>query len=135
MITEEKVMKKFIFILILLFVIAGCENDGGDPVVQEKVMTPQDSIMNYKGSFIMAGNAAVLKGDKFIFQVKMDSVAWALKDSIGNYATKNRSVIPVEIKGKVITNPEPMGYSQLIEIKEVIKILAERSLDSTNDQN
>ena len=120
---------------MLLLVLSGCENDGGDPVVQEKVMTSQDSIMNYKGSFIMAGNSAVLKGDKFIFQVKMDSVAKALKDSLGNYATKNKSVIPVEVKGKVINNPEPMGYSQLIEIKEVIKILAERSSDNINDQN
>ena len=128
-------MNKFIFILILLLVFSGCENDGGDPVVQEKVMTSQDSIRNYKGSFIMAGNAAVLKGDKFIFQVKMDSVARALKDSLGYYETKNRSVIPVEIKGKVINNPESTGYSQLIEIKEVIKILAERSLDNSNDKN
>ena len=128
-------MKKFIFILTLLFVISGCENDGGDPVIQEKVMTSQDSILNYKGSFIMAGNAAVLKGDKFIFQVKMDSVARNLRDSLANYTTKTKSVIPVEIKGKVINNPEPMGYSQLIEIKEVIKILAEKSLENTNDQN
>ena len=128
-------MKKFIFILTLLFVISGCENDGGDPVMQEKVMTSQDSILNYKGSFIMAGNAAVLKGDKFIFQVKMDSVAKDLRDSLANYTTKTKSVIPVEIKGKVIANPEPMGYSQLIEIKEVIKILAEKSSDNTNDQN
>ena len=83
----------------------------------------------------MAGNAAVLKGDKFIFQVKMDSVARNLRDSLANYTTKTKSVIPVEIKGKVINNPEPMGYSQLIEIKEVIKILAEKSLENTNDQN
>lgn len=128
-------MKKFIFILTLLFVFSGCENDGGDPVIQEKVMTSQDSILNYKGSFIMAGNAAVLKGDKFIFQVKMDSVARDLKDSLANYTTKTKSVIPVEIRGKVTTNPQPMGYSQLIEIKEVIKILAEKSSDNTNDQN
>ena len=133
--TEKKVMNKFIFILILLLVFSGCENDGGDPVVQEKVMTSQDSIMNYKGSFIMGGNAAVLKGDRFIFQVKMDSVAIGLRDSLANYTSETKSVIPVEIRGKVITNPEPMGYSQLIEIKEVIKILAEKSLDSTNDQN
>lgn len=128
-------MKKIIFILILALVISGCENDGGNTVEPQKVLTSQDSILPYKGSFIMAGNAAVLKGDKFIFQVKMDSVALALKDSISNYETKNQSVIPVEIKGKVIDNPEPMGYTHLIEIKEVVKILAERGTNNLNEQN
>jgi len=121
--------------LILALVISGCENDGGNTVEPQKVLTSQDSILPYKGSFIMAGNAAVLKGDKFIFKVKMDSVALALKDSISNYETKNQSVIPVEIKGKVIDNPEPMGYTHLIEIKEVVKILAERGTNNLNEQN
>ncbi|QED38333.1 hypothetical protein FK178_11675 [Antarcticibacterium arcticum] len=128
-------MKRFIFIFIVAFLISGCENDGGNTPEPQKILTSQDSILSYKGSFIMAGNAAVLKGDKFIFKVKMDSVALILKDSMGNYETKNQSVIPVEIKGKVIDNPEPMGYSHLIEIKEIIKILAERRENNLNEQN
>ena len=127
-------MKRIVFILILALVSWGCENDEGKAVEPQKVLTEQDSIFTYRGSFIMAGNAAVLKGDKFIFQVKMDSVARALKDTVASYKTNNQPVIPVEIEGKVINNPESIGYSQLIEIKKVVNILTEKETNN-NKQN
>lgn len=114
-------MKKLFFILSLIFIISACEGDNEAPAAPE-MKVPRDSIQNYKGNFIAAGNAAVLKGDKFIYQVKMDSTALLLRDSLKNYKAKNQGVIPLEVKGKVSDNLRAVGYSQLIEITEIVRI-------------
>ncbi len=113
-------MKKFIFILILLIIFTACENDEGTtpPVVEA---TAQDSIRVYKGNFITAGNAAVLKGDQFIYQVAMGPTAIVLRDSLSRNSEVS-TIRPVVIKGKVTNNPMAEGYSQIIEIIEIIEI-------------
>lgn len=125
-------MKRFLIFLSLFLIITACDNEQetSAPIVETTV---KDSIQTYKGSFISAGNAAVLKGNRFIFQVKMDSIGKSLKDSLLNYKTKNRGVVPVELKGKVTENPMSMGYSQIIEIKEILNIDA--PLKSENNNN
>ncbi len=125
-------MKRFLIFLSLFLIITSCDNEQESPTPVLET-TLQDSIQTYKGSFISAGNAAVLKGNRFIFQVKMDSSGTSLKDSLLNYKSKNRGVVPVEVKGKVTDNPMPMGYSQIIEIKEIVNIDA--PLKSENDKN
>ncbi len=112
-------MKKLIFILSLLFIFVACENDEGKtpPIIE---LTAQDSIRVYKGNFISTGNAAVLKGDQFIYQVVMDSMAKSLRDSLINKSSS--AIQPVVIKGKVMNNPVPGGYSQTIEIREILEI-------------
>lgn len=123
-------MKRFVLILFLILGFSSCESER--EASQEPVLVPtaKDSIQNYKGNFITAGDAAVLKGSKFIFQVKMDSTAIAIKDSLRNYSLNKESVIPVEVKGKVTNNPRASGYSQIIEIKEIVEIFAKRESDT-----
>lgn len=119
-------MKKIIFILSIFISLTACDNDSQQapqPKVEAIVI---DSIQTYQGNFISAGNSAVLKGDKFIYQVKMDSIATGLKDDLKNYILKNRNMVLVEVEGKVIENPSPEGYSQMIEIKEINKVDAPR---------
>lgn len=113
-------MKKFIFILSLLFIFTACDNDEGTapPAVE---LTAQDSIQVYKGNFITAGNAAVLKGDQFIYQVVMDSTAKSLRDSLRSDSASS-AIRPVIVKGKVAANYLGQGYSHLIEIREVLEI-------------
>jgi len=113
-------MKKFIFILSLLFIFTACDNDEGTaPLVVEP--NAQDSIQVYKGNFITAGNAAVFKGDQFIYQVIMDSTAQSLRDSL-RIDSASSAIRPVILKGKVTTNNLGHGYSHLIEIREVLEI-------------
>ena len=113
-------MKKFIFILSLFFAFTSCDNEEGaaPPVVE---VTARDSVQVYEGNFITTGNAAVLKGDQFIYQVMMDPVALSLRDSLKKDpdAPAIREVI---VKGKVILNPVPNGYSHSIEILEILEI-------------
>lgn len=112
-------MKKFIFILSLLLLFTACENDEGTapPVVES---TAQDSIKVYKGNFITTGNAAVLKGDQFIYQVVMDPMAITLRDSLRKDPS-SPAIRPVRVKGKVSAN-HLEGYSHIIEIMEILEI-------------
>ncbi len=113
-------MRKFIFILSLLFIFSACENDEGTaPPLMEP--TAQDSIRVYKGNFITTGNAAVLKGDQFIYQVVMDTTATSLRDSLRKNST-SPTIKYVTVKGKVSDNQIQDGYSQMIEIMEVLEI-------------
>lgn len=113
-------MKKFIFILSLLFIFTACDNDEGTapPVVE---LTARDSIQIYTGNFISTENAAVLKGDQFIYQVVMDPVAISLRDSIKK-GMDAPAIRPVTVKGKVSLNKLQDGYSHIIEIIEILEL-------------
>ena len=121
-----KMMKKLIFILGLLIVASSCENEQQPEPKPIAEQTVEDSIQNYQGTFITAGKSAVLKGNQFVYEVKMDSMAKLLKDSFKNYELRDSSLIPIEVKGKVTNNARSNGYSQVIEIKEIIEIFAEK---------
>lgn len=128
-------MKKLIFILTLIFAITACDNDQGPAPEPLPIMTAEDSIKVYEGNFITAGNAAVLKGNQFVYEVRIDSISTALKQDLQkNYETNNAGVIPVRVKGKVIENPMPVGYSQAIEIKEVLEIRGKKKSEQTEVQ-
>lgn len=127
-------MKKLLFILSLIIFITGCDSDQNTSPQPEPIITVQDSIQEYTGNFISAGDAAVLKGSRFIYQVQMDSTAKALKDSLNYYKDQNGGIIPVTVKGKVVENKSSTGYSQAIKIREVVEIAGEKE-DNIEVQN
>lgn len=106
--------------------ITACDNDEGTPDAVVEI-SAQDSIQNYKGNFISTGNAAVLKGDKFIYQVSMNPKALSLRDSLKKYSGGNQILQPIVVKGKVINNSME-GYSQIIEITEIIEISGRKDI-------
>jgi len=119
-------LKKLIFIFAVIALTVACEDESqtaAEEIVEIKVV---DSIQNYKGNFISVGNSAVLKGDQFVYQVHSDSVSLDLKNRFKNYSLENGTIVPVEVKGKVIDSKKSTGYSQVIEITEVVKIFAEK---------
>ena len=124
-------MKKLIFIFSILVSLTACDNEPQQKPAAVKIPTAQDSIQNYKGEFISVGDAAVLKGNRFIFQVHMDSLAKVLMAKTDDYKLKSPNVLPVEVKGKVIRNVQGASFSQKIELKEIVKIDAEKKADTT----
>lgn len=124
-------MKKLIFIIAILTLGVACENE---PEIKPEIKveaTEKDSIQNYQGNFISVGTDAVLKGENFVYQVKMDSMANILKESLKEYQLDNTNIVPVEVKGKVIDNKVKKGYSKVIEIREIVEIFAKKQLENT----
>ena len=117
-------MKKFLFLISIFLILSACDNEPEKQPEKELASEVVDSIQVYQGSFISVGKSAVLKGDKFIYQVKMDSVANILTDTLSTYQADENNIIPIKIKGKVLDNLKGIGYSQEIEITEVLDIMA-----------
>lgn len=128
-------MKKLIFIVGILMLMASCENEQQPDEKLIAEPTSEDSIQNYQGTFITVGKSAVLKGNQFVYEVKMDSMAELLKDSFKNYKLIDSNLIPIEVKGKVTNNVRSTGYSQVIEIKEIIEIFAEKQSENEQIEN
>ena len=127
-------MKKLIFIVGILMVMASCENEQQPEPKPIAVPTAEDSIQNYKGTFITVGKSAVLKGNQFVYEVKMDSIAELLKSSFKNYELLDSNLIPIEVKGKVTNNLRSTGYSQIIEIKEIVAVFAEKNSENEEEE-
>ncbi len=124
-------MKKLIFIIVILTLGIACENE---PEIKPEIKTEateKDSIQNYQGDFIYIGGEAVLKGENFVYQVKMDSIANLLKESLKKYQLDDKNIVPIEVRGKVIDNKVRQGYSKVIEIREIVEIFARKQSENT----
>ncbi len=124
-------MKRFLLLISVILFAVGCDNEPERQPEMELAEKAVDSIQVYQGSFISVGKSAVLKGDTFIYQVKMDSVAISLTDSLGAFKKDENSIIPIKVKGQVKDNIQATGYSKLIEITEVVDIMA-KPITETN---
>ncbi len=117
-------MKKFLLIIGVILFAIGCENEPEKQPEMEIADKVVDSIQVYQGNFIAVGKSAVLKGDTFVYQVKMDSIALSLTDSLGDFKKDENSIVPVKVKGMIKDNIQATGYSKLIVITEVVDIMA-----------
>ena len=124
-------MKKFLLLIIIIsFAFVACDNEPEKQPEMESTEKVVDSIQVYEGDFISVGKTAVLKGDKFVYQVKMDSVALKLKDSLSFFNNSENNIIPIKIKGQVKDNIQAIGYSKVIEITEVVDIMAKPIIEN-----
>jgi hypothetical protein len=117
-------MKRFLLLISIILLAVACDNEPEKKPEMEIAEKVVDSIQVYQGDFISVGKSAVLKGDTFIYQVKMDSVAFKLKDSLSAFKKDENSIIPIKVKGQVKDNKQATGYSKLIEITQVVDIMA-----------
>ncbi len=117
-------MKKFLLLISVILFAVACDNEPEKQPEMEVAEKVADSIQVYQGNFISVGKSAVLKGDKFVYQVKMDSIALQLTDSLSAFKKDENSIIPIKVKGQIKDNIQATGYSKLIEITEVVDIMA-----------
>tara|TARA_R100000935_G_scaffold58269_1_gene94620 strand:+ start:1567 stop:1941 length:375 start_codon:yes stop_codon:yes gene_type:complete len=123
-------MKNFLLIISAVLLAVGCDNEPEKQPEMEITEKVVDSIQIYQGDFISVGKSAVLKGDKFVYQVKMDSVSMKLTDSLNTFIKDKNGIIPIKVKGQVKENIQATGYSKLIEITEVVDIMAKPIIEN-----
>ena len=75
-----------------------------------------------RGEFIYTDEAAVLKGNDFIYGVQLDEKAKELAEKVKPLKREDYDMVPVILKGKVKNNPDKDGWEKIVEIKEIIKV-------------
>ena len=127
-------MKK-LFILIALFsFLISCQNEERkDLVEQPEEAKLVDSIPVLVGEFVYGADAAVLRGEDFVYGVELDSMSQVLANMVQPYKAEAFDMVTVKIKGKIKPNVAREGWEEVIEIREIIEILEEQKIsDSIN---
>ncbi|WP_062053602.1 hypothetical protein [Aquimarina longa] len=74
-----------------------------------------------RGEFILLDDAAVIKGDDFIYGVVINELTNELAKKIKPLQREEYDMVPVVIKGIIKPNPE-QGWEEIVEIKEIIGV-------------
>lgn len=121
-------MKKILLFILILIITFSCKNnaeksskkvDKSDTAAE--IVNPKDKI--YRGDFIYLGDAAVLKGNKFIYGVTLDEMATELADKVKSVKESDFDMVPVAVKGSINRKPEGVeGWDEIITITEIVLV-------------
>ncbi|MDT0294552.1 hypothetical protein ACFQ3R_12320 [Mesonia ostreae] len=124
-------MRKALIICSLLAVFfVGCKQDATKEEVKEndtnqvEETKKADGLNILRGEFIYIADAAVLKGNDFIYGVELDSMSMKLAEEVKPLKRDDFDMVPVTVKAKVKPNPNKEGWDQVLEIKEILKVSA-----------
>jgi len=121
-------MKKLIFqsLVVSIFLISlnACKSDTDN---KEKTKTSDDievveqQFKTYQGEFIHVDTAAVLKGNSYIYGIKMDSITTALINEVEPLKKDPYDVVNITVKGELQPNDQE-GWEEILTIKSVEKV-------------
>ena len=117
-------MKKILFFILISIITFSCKKnsekvDKSDTAIE--INSSEDKI--YRGDFIYLGDAAVLKGNKFIYGVTLDEMATELADKVKSVKESDFDMVPVAVKGSINRKPEGSeGWDEIITITEIVLV-------------
>ena len=120
------------FLLIVLSIgIISCKNteekksDNSDTSI-----AATESINSYRGDFLYLDDAAVLKGDNFIYGVTVDDMSKELAKQVEAVKEEPYDMVPVFVKGHLKNKPlEAEGWDEILTITEIINVSSSPSKD------
>lgn len=128
-------MKKIVITALAVATIAvSCKNESkNSEAAQEKKEKVAEGVelkrdvnkngeFTLRGEFIYTDEAAVLKGNDFIYGIQLDEKAKELAEKVDPLKREDYDMVPVILKGKVKDNPNKEGWEKIVEIKEIIKV-------------
>ena len=111
-------MKKIVFLLIASLALVSCNQKS----TEDSSSTSYEII---EGEFIYLVDAAIIKGDSFIYGVALDDKMHELATIVKPLQRDEYDMVPVVIKG--IINPKPTneeGWDFIVTIKEIVEVKA-----------
>jgi len=121
-------MKRFFEILLIAILTISCQDTKReDAVAAPQAEEVQDSIKLLQGDFVYVADAAVLRGENYIYGVKQDSMAIQLSKKIGTLKSNDFEMVPVKLRAKVIANPRNEGWNEIIEIREILEVAGSKA--------
>lgn len=126
---------RILLVSVISVLAFSCQDEGRqdlmNPAETEKV---PDSIQTLTGEFIYVSDAAVFRGDSFVYGVTIDSMAQVLADKVQPYKKEDFDMVSVKIKGKIVPNVSNEGWDENIEIREIIDILEAEKASEENEE-
>ena len=120
-------MKKIAFLIALTIITFSCKNSeekNSDKLIDsepKKEVSFEGKI--YKGDFIYTVDAAVLKGDNFIYGVTLNDMATELANRVKPVKESDFDMVPVAVKGIVSPKPEGVeGWPEILTITEIVMV-------------
>lgn len=124
-------MKKMFLLIVLSIGIISCKNteekksDNSDTSI-----AATESINSYRGDFLYLDDAAVLKGDNFIYGVTVDDMSKELAKQVEAVKEEAYDMVPVFVKGYLKNKPlEAEGWDEILTITEIINVSSSPSKD------
>lgn len=114
-------MKKILILLCCVTLFGSCKNDTKNEEVESELAL--ESLKEIQAEFIYIQDAAVLKGQSFIYGVVLDDKAKELAEKVKSFKKDQYDMVPVIVKGVVKQNPVKDGWKEIVEIQEILKVL------------
>ena len=114
-------MKKIIVLLCFIGVFASCKNDS--KTADSEITEVSVGGSEISAEFIYIQDAAVLKGQSFIYGVVLDDKAKELAEKVKSFKKDQYDMVPVVVNGIIKPNPVSDGWKEIVEIKEIVKVL------------
>ena len=109
--------------MMVAILFVSCQDDEQKELNTEPVTAKvQDSLEVLQGDYVYVADAAVLRGENFVYGVKQDSIAMLLSDKVSDLKSDDFEMIPVRVKAKILANPRLEGWDEIIEIKEILEV-------------
>jgi len=122
-------MKKMFLLILLSISVISCKNT--EEKKPESVDTPvvvDTSISDitkdqYRGDFLFMDDAAVLKGDTFIYGVTIDEMSKELAKQVESIKKDEFTMVPVFVKGTIKTKAIGAdGWDEILTITEILNV-------------
>ena len=119
----RSVMTKLFGLLILSLALFSCQDDERkDLMDQPETEKVPDSIQVLEGEFVYTADAAVIRGENFVYGVTLDSMSNVLSEKISPLKSDDFDMVPVKVKAKILPNPSQEGWEEVIEIREILEV-------------
>ena len=116
-------MKKALLFLILASFVFACKNGETKKEETETVVEETSNLKTYQGEFIFTDEAAVFKGNSYIYGVKRNDMAQDLARRVAAVKTKDYDMVPVMVRGEVHKKAEgDDGWDEILTITEIITV-------------
>lgn len=116
-------MKRLLGVLFISLLLFSCQNEERKELMEQpKAEKVPDSIQVLTGEIVYGTDAAVIRGEDFVYGVAMDSLSKILAEKVAPLKSDDFDMVPVTVKAKIVPNPRQEGWEEVIEIREIIEV-------------
>ncbi len=116
-------MKKIFLVFMLSAAVFSCKNSEEKNKENEITTTVPANLKTFQGEFIYTADAAVLKGNSFIYGVKLNEKAQELAQKVASVKKEDYDMVPVVVRGELTAKAEGTeGWDEILTIEEIVRV-------------